>query len=389
MQQNSIRTRDFIVIGGGIAGASIAWELSASKRGVLLEREDAFGYHTTGRSVSTSVELLRDKTIFCLTRQSRDFLSNPPNGFAEVPLLRPSGCYITGTASEQAQLEEAWRDAVALGVEATLVSGADIARHVPVIRNHEDAVYAGIYEPNAQRIDVDGLLQGYLKALRARGSESHSGMEIEAITNTNNMWHVVTGQGTIQAPVLINAAGAWADHIAEMAGVNPVALQPKRRTIITFDAPAHLDVSSWPMIGDIGDNFYFLPEAGQLMGSAADATPSPPCDAQPEELDIARAAHNIQQYTQLEIDKINHKWSGLRTFAPDNLPVVGFDPDVAGFFWFAGQGGFGIQVAPALARVGATLVLGEKVQATADELQLDLNTILPNRLRQGHHVRPV
>ncbi len=372
---------DFIVIGGGIAGASIAWQLAGSMKGVLLEREGSFGYHTTGRSAATSVESLHNQTIFTLTRHSRHFMMAPPEGFTASPLVRAVGGYFTARAAEMAHLEDACEEAAALGVEASLVSSADIARDIPVIREGPEAVYAGLYEPGAQRIDVDCLLQGYLKGARANGCTLLQQVEIESIDATDDTWRVLTGRETFEAPVVINAAGAWADEIAGMAGIQPIGLQPKRRTIVTFDAPAHLDVSGWPMVGDVAGHFYFLPEAGQLMGSAADATPSPACDSQPDEMDVALAVHNIEKYTHLSIDRINHKWAGLRTFASDELPVVGFDPNAPGFFWFAGQGGFGIQTAPALARLGAALASGQEIEVTANALQIDLYNVLPDRLR--------
>lgn len=381
MIQNTNRTHDFIVIGGGIAGTSITWELSASEHGVVLEREEAFGYHTTGRSAATSVELLQNQTTHTLTRASRDFMKNPPEGFTESPLLKPSGCIITANAAEQTGLETAYEEARALGVEAMLVSSSEVARHIPVIKESPDAIHAGIYEPGAQRIDVDALLQGYIKGAKSRGCEFYRGIEIDAIRRQHDMWHIKAGDKTFTAPIVINAAGAWADEIANMAGLAPMGLQPKRRTIVTFSAPDQYDVSKWPMIGDIGGTFYFLPEAGHLMGSSADKTPSPPCDSQPEELDIATAVYNIEQHTHLKIDKIHHKWAGLRTFAPDELPIVGYDSKAEGFFWFAGQGGFGIQVAPALARIGAALALDSGFQSMAATLNLDLNKILPGRLR--------
>lgn len=381
MMQNTNETHDFIVIGGGIAGTSIAWELSASQHGVVLEREEAFGYHTTGRSAATSVELLQNQTTHTLTRASREFMKNPPEGFTESPLLKPSGCFITANAAEQTWLETAYEEARAQGVEATLVSGNEIARQIPIIKESPDAIHTGIYEPDAQRIDVDALLQGYIKGAKARGCELHRGIVIDAIKQHHDMWHVKAGDKTFIAPIVINAAGAWADEIAKMADLAPMGLEPKRRTIVTFSAPDQYDISNWPMIGDIGGTFYFLPEAGQLMGSSADKTPSPPCDSQPEELDIATAVYNIEQHTHLKIDKIHHKWAGLRTFAPDELPIVGYDPKAHGFFWFAGQGGFGIQVAPALASIGAALALDAEFESLAKTMNLDLDKILPDRLR--------
>ncbi len=372
---------DFIIIGGGIAGASIAFELSLFKNILLIEREDAFAYHTTGRSAATYIELLHNQTIVALSRASKGFLSSPPSGFTDIPLLKRCGCIITANITEQQSLESAFEQAIGYGTEAEMISAQEISKRIPFIRTEPQVIFAGIYEPQAQHIDVDGLFQGYIKGIRVRGSHTHTRTSILEIKRSDGYWHVQTSQHSLRSPVIINAAGAWADSVAEAAGVTPIGYEPKKRTMISFDAPANVDISTWPMMGNISGSFYFIPEAGQLLGSPADETPSPPCDAQPDELGVATAVYNIEQHTHLQISKINSKWAGLRTFAPDRLPVVGFDAGTEGFFWFAGQGGFGIQTAPALAKLGAALALKREETEVAKAVGIDLPIVLPDRFR--------
>lgn len=369
------------MIGGGIAGASIGYELSDASKILLLEQEDAFGYHTTGRSAATYVELLHSQTIFALSRVSRDFLDNPPSGFTETPLLSSSGCILIGGESQRQQLKDAYNQATALGTEVEMLSASEVTKLVPIMRNGPDTLYAAIYEPQAKRIDVDRLLQGYLKGIKTQGSETLLRSEVEKIERSHNLWSIRTARGSFQSPVVVNAAGAWADRIAELAGIKTIGFTPKKRTMVTFDGPENLDISGWPMLGDVGSSFYFVPEAGQLMGSPADETPAPACDIQPDELDIATAVYNIEQHTNLQIKRINHSWAGLRTFAPDRLPVIGFDPGAEGFFWFAGQGGFGIQAAPAMAQLGKALALDLDPERRAVEMEIDPALLLPDRFR--------
>ncbi len=372
---------DYIVIGGGIAGASIGYELSQSEKVLLLEREDAFGYHTTGRSAATYIELLQDQSIVALSRASKPFLSCPPDGFSESPLLTDCGCIISANYSELPQLESLFKQASQLGIETQWLNSKQITEKIPMIRADKEAVYAGLLEPQAKRVDVDGLLQGYLKGLRARGGRTLHNVQIKQISRAKQRWQVQTMEQTFECSVLVNAAGAWGDFLAAKAGVSAIGLEPKKRTMVTFDGPADTEISTWPMMGNISSSFYFLPESGQLMGSPADQSPSPPCDARPDELDIATAIYNIEQHTHLKISKVNHSWAGLRTFSPDRLPVIGFEPLTKDFFWFVGQGGFGIQTAPALAQLGAALLLDKNPKATANDLNVDLALLLPNRFR--------
>jgi D-arginine dehydrogenase len=242
-------------------------------------------------------------------------------------------------------------------------------------------VAGGLLEPDAMDIDVHALHQGYLRGLRARGGSLVCGAEARLLAHDGADWQVETAAGGFAAPVVVDAAGAWADELGRMAGAAPIGLVPKRRTAITFDPPAGLPIDRWPAVIDIDEQWYFKPDAGRLLASPADETPSPPCDAQPEEMDIALAVDRIERAASFRIRRIEHKWAGLRSFVADKTPVVGFDDRVEGFFWLAGQGGYGIQTSPAMGRLAAALAAGEGVPADLATLGVDAAALSPRRLR--------
>jgi D-arginine dehydrogenase len=218
----------------------------------------------------------------------------------------------------------------------------------------------GLADRNGIRLDPHALLQGNLRQLRANGGEVRTGARVARIERRSGDWHVTTDKGEgYSAPVLVNAAGAWADRIAELGGVRPLGLQPKRRTIITFDAPAETDLDRLPFAKTVGDELYFAPESGRLFASPMDEVPSDPVDAQPEELEVALAAFRMEERTTVNVERIHSRWAGLRTFTPDRHPAAGFAPDADGFFWLAGQGGYGLQTSPAMARIAASLIADE------------------------------
>ena len=242
-------------------------------------------------------------------------------------------------------------------------------------------VAAGIYEADATDMDVHGIHNGFLKTLRARGGHVVTGAEVTALARRGDRWHATTPAGEFSAPVLINAAGAWCDALARLAGVKPVGLVPKRRTAFTFDPPAGADVHPWPAVIDIDETFYFKPEAGKILGSPADETPIEPCDVQPEELDIAEAVARIERASSLRVKRLDHKWAGLRSFVADKTPVVGMDDAAEGFFWLAGQGGYGIMTSPALGRTVASLLTAGTIPEDLAALGVTTEALLPARCR--------
>ncbi len=380
-----VREFDFIVIGAGIAGASAGYELAAQGRGegrrgcrvALLEREDQPGYHTTGRSAALYIQSYGNETVRALTVGSWRFYSEPPEGFAERPLLSPRGVLFVGRPDQGAELDHLVAETRPLAPHIERLDTAAARDLVPILRT--DALGGAVLDSKAMEIDVNGLHQGYLRGLKARGGVVVTRAEVRGLQPGPAGWRVETKAGNFAAPVVVNAAGAWCDEIAELAGAKPVGLVAKRRTAITFDPPPGLDTRNWPLTVSVAEDFYFKPDSGRLMGSPAEETPMPPCDVQPNEIDIAIAVDRIQAATTLEIRRIHNSWAGLRTFAPDRTHVAGFDPQREGFFWLAGQGGFGIQTAPAMGRLTAALATGGPVPEDLAELGVTAEAVSPAR----------
>ena len=352
---------DFIVIGAGIAGASAAFELAAHGDVIVLERESLAGYHTTGRSAAFVVENYGPPTVRALTRAGRDFFVNPPDGFTEHPLVHPNPMLWVGRPEQDSFIEAELAASREAGTPLDELSVAEARELCPVLR--PDYFNRALCERDALHIDVAGLLESYLRGLRDRGGEVATRCDVVDLRYESDRWRVETGRGVFEAPVVINAAGAWVDRVAERARVPVLGLQPKRRTAITFDPPAGADIRDWPCVVDPEEEFYFKPEGGQLLASPCDETPMDPSDVVPEDYEIALVADRVQKATTLEIRHIRRSWAGLRNFVADRAPVIGEDPGHPGFYWLAGQGGFGIMTAPAAARTAAHLVVHGSIPA--------------------------
>jgi len=346
---------DFMIIGAGIAGAAAAYELSKQGEVLLLERETQPGYHSTGRAAALFTEAYGNATIRALTRASRGFLTAPPNGFAATPLLTPRGVLTFAPEGREAAFEATLHELCDTIQEIDLDRAAAI--FPPLCRT---VVRRAHYEPNAMDMDVHAIHQGYLRGFRARGGKLRTGVRIDGIEPG---WRVRAPGESFAAPVLVNAAGAWADEVAALAGVPTIGLVPKRRTVVLFDPPARAMIATWPLAVDIDETCYVKPDAGRLLASPANETPSPATDAQPEDYEVALAIDRLQRFTTLRVDRITHKWAGLRTFAVDKSLVAGVATGAPGFFWLAGQGGYGIQTSPAMGRVIASLVAGRGIPA--------------------------
>ncbi|MBA8880973.1 NAD(P)/FAD-dependent oxidoreductase [Phyllobacterium myrsinacearum] len=370
---------DFAVIGGGIAGASVAYELAARSSVLLIEREAHCGYHTTGRSAALFSENYGNATIRALSRASRGTYEAPPENFTQNPLLNPRDVMFIAR-DDQMDSVAAMSDILGSGGKRphVLDVGAVCAR-VSIMR--PDYVACALLDESSMDIDVHALHQGYLRGARSRGARIATSEEVLELTRNSAGWNITTSTATFQCATVINAAGAWADSLAIAAGASAVGLTPLRRTAMILDAPEAVDVSSWPLVLDIDEEFYFKPEAGKLLASPADETPSLPCDAQAEEIDLAIAIDRIQQAANLPVRSISRHWAGLRTFAADRSPVVGYDPHLPNFFWLAGQGGYGIQTAPALAKVAAALARGEAVPGTILDEGFDVSAVSPSRIQ--------
>ncbi|MGZ6014662.1 MAG: NAD(P)/FAD-dependent oxidoreductase [Phenylobacterium sp.] len=368
---------DYLIVGSGIAGAGAAYELSDGERVLLLEREDAHGYHTTGRSAALYSEAYGNAVIRGLTRASRPFFEAPPQGFAAHPLLSPRGCLYIGRPDQAQALAD--------------LLAAEPAALRPVIREaalalvpalNADYVGSGLLEAGAMDADVEAIHQGFLRGARARGAEIRLGCEVVAIAPSAEGFAVRTASGeSFETRVLINAAGAWADVIAGLAGVRPVGLQPMRRTAMIIDGPPGADVRAWPMVIDADEAFYFKPDAGRLLASPADETPVDPHDAWADEMDVAICIERIQNAADIPVQRIVRSWAGLRSFVSDRSPVIGFDAETPGFFWLAGQGGYGVQTAPAAARTAAALARGGTLPADIAAQGVTAEALSPARLR--------
>ena len=373
-------TADFLVIGAGIAGASIGHALAERGSVVLLERESQPGYHSTGRSAALFMESYGPPQVRALTLASRSFLERPPVGFADVPILSPRGALMVATAEQRALLDAHWHVLTAISDVAQRLDGKATCAMVPVLR--PELIDGGVYEPDASDIDVHALHQGYLRGLRQRGGRLVCDADASVIERRGSVWHVLAGGRTWQSPVLVNAAGAWCDTIARHAGVEPIGLVPKRRSAFVFAPPRDVSATSWPAFVGVDESWYVKPDAGQLLGSPANADPVEPHDVQPEELDIATAIDRIETMTTLRIVRPARTWAGLRSFVADGSLVGGYDPAAEGFFWVAGQGGYGIQTSAAMGQACAALAAGEAIPAAIARFGVDEALLSPSRLRR-------
>jgi D-arginine dehydrogenase len=370
-----MQTTDVIVIGAGIAGAGIAWELAKEVRVLLVEAEERPGFHTTGRSAAVYLKGYGNEVIRDLTAASEAFFEGPPEGFTTAALVKPRGALTLVRDDQLARLAPTLERLHRHVPDARRLAPDEILAMVPKL----DPGYAAaaIHDPGTRDMDVDALLQSYLRGFKARGGRLMVEAPVTGLERQGSVWRVTAGEHELAAPVVVNAAGAWADRVAGLAGLAPLGLVPKRRTALIVAPPDGWDVTGWPVVDDIDEQFYFRPDAGKLFCSPADETPSEPCDAQPEELDLAIAVDRIERALPLNVRRIEHSWAGLRTFAPDKTPVVGFDPRSPGFFWLAGQGGYGIQTSPAMARLASRLCLGEAPPADLEHL---VGALAPDRL---------
>jgi D-arginine dehydrogenase len=373
---------DFLFIGSGIAGASAAAFLAPRARVAVIEREGAHGYHTTGRSAALYSPLYGNAAFRALTVASREFLTSPPEGFTAQPVLTPRGVLYIASQSQLASLAAVADGAEGLGIRIESVTREKAFTLCPVLR--PEHLSAAVHEPDAMDIDVESLHQGYLRLARANGAEIRLNSEAVAFERRDGVWTVrLAGGELVTTPVVIDAAGAWADVVARRAGVEPIGLTPLRRTAFIIDPPEGRDVTRWPSVIDADEEFYFKPDAGRLLVSPADETPSEPCDAWAEDLTIAECVERMQEAADVPVRRILRSWAGLRTFAPDRSPVIGYDPQAEGFFWLAGQGGYGVQSSAGAGRTAAALALGEEIPADIAALGLRAEDISPARFRKG------
>ena len=371
---------DFIIIGGGIAGASAGFWLSRQGRVVVLERESHPGYHSTGRSAAIYTAAYGTPQVRALTLASREFFDHPPEGFCEHPLLSPRGEMTVDFTGDAAELNNQYLSAKATVPQMQLLSADEACARLPILRR--DKVHGAIYDPSASDIDTDALHQGYLRGIRRNGGQVHTDTPVLGLhRDAEGQWQVQTRAQTFSAPIIVNAAGAWADQLGAMAGAAPLGLQPKRRAAFVFAAPEGLETHHWPMLVSLDESFYMKPDAGMFLGSPANADPVEPHDVQPEELDIAMGIYQIEEATTLTIRRPTRTWAGLRSFVADGDLVAGFDPQVPGLFWVAAQGGYGIQTSPAMGMASAALVCAQDLPEPLVRCGLNAAMLSPQRLR--------
>lgn len=369
MQSNP--PRKIVVIGGGIAGLSLAAAVRDGADVTVLEREPHLGYHASGRSAALFTETYGNRLVRALTLASRQQIVE--GGF----VAHRRGALHVGWKGDGAAIDKLADELRALVPSVRRLTAAELHALVPAIA--AEATCGGVYEPDAVDIDTGKMLAACASALKAGGGTIRTGEEVRAISSGGDGLRVETGAGFYSADIVVNAAGAWVDVVAGLAGLSGLGFQPKRRTAFLFDPPAGTDVASWPLVVDLHEQFYFKPDAGRLIGSLADETDSEPCDAWPEDIDVAIAVDRIEQATSMRIGRPSRPWAGLRTFAPDRTPVAGFDPRLPGFFWLGGQGGYGFQVSLTLARLSAALMRGEPLPDDVLALGVTAAALAPDR----------
>ncbi len=362
------RTPDILIIGAGMAGIGAAARLAPHAKVTLLEMEERPAYHTTGRSAATFILNYGNDVLRALNAASVDVLRSGGD-LAETGFLSPRGVLQVEEPGMAAAFEE--YTAGAEGLE--IVSGEEVCRLFPPFR--PERAVRGALEPDASDIDVDALLQAFIRTLRAAGGQIVPKAEVTALSRVGDLWRAETPAGEFEAPVIVNASGAWGDQVAALAGIAPVGLTPMRRTIAVL--PVTEDTSGWCLTATMAETWYAKPESGRLWVSPADEDPVEPHDAYPDDMVLAEGLHRFEQSTTLEVTRVERSWAGLRTFAPDRTPVNGFEPVADGFYWLVGQGGYGIQTAPAMSQLAADQILGNAPALTPNVI----SALSPERFR--------
>ncbi|MEE9581729.1 MAG: FAD-binding oxidoreductase [Acidimicrobiia bacterium] len=370
---------DVAVVGGGIAGTSAAFFLAARCSVALVERERTLGFHSTGRSAAVFTECYGEPVVRRLAIASRPFLDRSPEGFSDRPLLMARGIAFVATHEQANRLDGLTASQQVLVPSVRRLNSVEATDLCPVL---DPAVVAGgVLEPQAMDLDVHALHMGYQRGLRQRGGEIRSEFGLETAERIGDDWVIRSGGEEVRAGVLINAAGAWCDEVAVAAGVAPIGLVSKRRTAFTFTPPPDADHRSWPMIIDLDEQFYFKPEGASILASPADTFEMEPHDVRHRERDVALGIERIQSVSSLLIPSVQNAWAGLRSFVRDNQPVNGWDDAVEGFYWLAGQGGFGIKTSPAMGEYAAAMILEGAPSADQLAVGLDPASLGVERLR--------
>ena len=347
---------DVAVIGGGVAGLSAAYFLSEHCDVLVLEREDQLAYHSSGRSAAMYIEGYENEVVQELTLAGREFFFHPPEGFSEYPLLGPCGGLTVGSMGELAKLDryfEAWSLSCP---ELLRISRREATELVPILS--DDWLGGAVYDPSWKSIDVHALLMGFERGIRANGGMIRKSCEVIGLEESRESWKIELAEETLKASVVVNAAGSWANSMASLVSIRAKPMTPLRRTAVIIPAPN--DMGGWPMVHTIGGNLYFRPESPGMLVCPQDETPSDAMDAFAHELDVARVIEEYQKVNEHGVERVLKTWAGLRTFAEDRKPLIGYDKESPSFFWLAGQGGFGVQTSPGLGRLASELILNRE-----------------------------
>ena len=371
---------DIAIIGAGIAGTSAAALLAPHRSVLLLEREAQPAYHSTGRSAAMFMESYGPSGVRALTRASRAFYQQPVGSFSDTPLLGDRGALYVAAPEQRERIAALFSELAPTCPGLLQLDQAQTLAQAGCLR--PERVAGAVLEPDAMDIDVHALHQGYLREMRRHEGVLRCNAAVEAARRVDGRWELsLAGGAPVQATVVVNAAGAWADVVGALFGARPIGLVPHRRSAFTFAAPQGLEYRHWPVVADIDQQWYFKPEAGALLGSPANADPTTPHDVVAEELDIATGIHHIEAATTLAIRRPLRTWAGLRSFVPDGEIVIGADPGCEGLFWLAAQGGYGIQSAPGASQLAASLLLGQPLPQELARHGVDPAAVSPRRLR--------
>ncbi|VVM08542.1 D-arginine dehydrogenase [Methylacidimicrobium cyclopophantes] len=374
------KSLDALIVGGGIGGFTVAFHLAQKGRCVgLLEREVVAGYHSTGRSAVFFRGSHGTASVRALCRASRRFFEQPPEALSGRRLATPRDALFVSSTADLPTLDAFIQDVAAGGTPIERLSPEEACARVPVLRRAW--VGGAALEKGGMDIDLPALLEGLQEALLRLGGSVHLGAEVQGLERSGSLWRARTSAGDFAAPILVNAAGAWADEIARAAGAIPIGLVPKRRTVMTFQAQA--ESARWPMVLEVKERFYFRPWASVLLASPADQTPIAPCDVQPEEADCRALLQKLAEATTLPLDpaSVLRRWAGLRSFVADECPVIGWDPELPGFFWTAALGGFGIETSPSIGEIAASLLTGAPFPPEIAAQGISEESFAPKRLR--------
>ena len=387
MASNDGHGAEIVVIGGGIAGVSAGYALGRHTSGptiTVIEAEGQLAHHTTGRSAALFIENYGTGPTRALTKASRLYFHHPPPELVDGPLLETRGVLSVARPDQERYFQQALAEGRAVNPDIAEITIEDAVDLFPPLR--ADRLSRALYEPGASDIDVGRLHQSFVRGIVAMGGTISTSTRARSLSRTGGRWTITTSVGDLRADLVVDAAGAWGDDVAQRAGIEPLGLTPLRRTAFMVARPESLPARA-PLTAEIEhEDWYVKPDGAQILCSPADETPSEPCDARPEEIDIARAIDLINEATTLGITSIRSSWAGLRTFSPDRTMVIGPEPGEPAFIWCVGQGGTGIQTAPAAGQLVADLTLDGEPSAVFDAaatgLELDVDAITPGRFRR-------